>query len=535
MHDMYDIVVAGAGHNSLVAAAYLAKAGYTCLVLEARPMIGGDTATEELTLPGFLHDTCSTAHNLIQVSPTFRHNELDLGAYGLEYVYPDPVVHVPFPDGTWLSQWRALDRTCEEFAKFSKRDADAYRRMMADYDAVKDLIGAYRYTPAGWGPSLAAMFRGRPDGDVWIRRNAVGAWDVIRETFEDWHSQAFMLWMSFLTMQPPNRAGTGILAYQIAYGRQRHSWVMPKGGSAALPQALGRFIEARAGVVLVNKPVTRLLVEGRRCVGVETADGMQHRARKGVLSTIHIKHLTAMAPRDLWGEDFVRGVDRWRPGVAMFVAHYATTEPPRFPVNGETLTAVAVGLPTSVERLLRVGPEFHEGKVAIDDPVLLVLCPTVADPSRAPAGKHVLKIIGHQPYELPEGPERWDAIKQQVADANLACLRRFAPNLTDDVILATVVKSPLDLERFNAHNWHGSCHGGDTDPSQSGTNRPVPGWAQHRLPPLGLYQTGATTHPGGSVSAGPGRNAAMVMLKDFGTSLEAVLAQPEAERGHAVR
>jgi len=523
--EMFDVVVAGAGHNSLIAAAYLAKAGLTCLVLEARPMIGGDTATEELTLPGFRHDTCSTAHNLIQASPTLRNNELNLRDYGLEYIFPDPVLHVPFPDGAWLTLWRDLDRTCEEFAKFSKRDAAAYRRMMADYDAVKDLIGAYRYTPAGWGPSLDEMFHGRPDGDVWIRRNAASAWDIIRETFEDGHSQAFMLWMSLLTMQPPNRAGTGILAYQLTYGRQRQSWPMPKGGSAALPQALGRFIEARGGVLLGNKPVTRLLVEGRRCVGVGTADGTQYRARKAVLSTIHIKHLTAMASQDLWGEDFARGVDRWRPGVAMFVAHYATTEPPRFPVNGGTLAAVAVGVPTSVERLLRVGPEFLDGKIAIDDPVLLVLCPTVADPSRAPAGKHALKVIGHQPYELPEGAERWDAIKQQVADANLAYLRRFAPNLTNDVILAAVVKSPLDLERFNAHNWHGSCHGGDMDPSQSGTNRPVPGWAQHRLPLQGLYQTGATTHPGGSVSGGPGRNAAMVMLKDLGLSLEAVIAR----------
>jgi len=125
MYEMFDVVVAGAGHNSLIAAAYLVKAGLKCLVLEARPLIGGDTATEELTLPGFRHDTCSTAHNLIQASPTLRNNELDLRDYGLEYIFPDPVVHVPFPDGAWLTLWRDLDRTCEEFAKFSRRDAAA--------------------------------------------------------------------------------------------------------------------------------------------------------------------------------------------------------------------------------------------------------------------------------------------------------------------------------------------------------------------------------------------------------------------------
>jgi phytoene dehydrogenase-like protein len=233
-----------------------------------------------------------------------------------------------------------------------------------------------------------------------------------------------------------------------------------------------------------------------------------------------------MAPKEAWGEDFLYGTETWSPGVSMFVTHYATTEPPRFPVEDGELSSVSAGIPTSMQRMLRVGGDFRAGLVADDDPVLLVVCPTVADPSRAPEGRHTLKVIGFQPYELPEGPERWDKIKDRVSRANLECLRRYAPNLTDDKILATLVKSPLDLERFNAHNWHGSCHGGDMGPAQSGNLRPVPGWAEHRMPIPGLYQTGATTHPGGSVSGGPGRNAAMVMLKDFGTSLESVLAGP---------
>ncbi len=519
--ERFDVVVAGAGHNSLVAAAYLAKAGFRCAVLEARGVVGGNTATEALTLPGFLHDSCSTAHNLIQASPTLRDNELNLGAYGLEYLRPDPVVHIPFPDRTWLTQWKDLDRTCDEFARFSRRDADAYRRMVAEYDTIKDILGAYRYTPAGWGRSLDEMLAEHPEGYKWLRRQQMSAWDVVRDNLEDWHTRAFMLWMSFMTMQPPDRPGTGILAYQVAYGRQRHSWTLPRGGSAALPQALARLIEDHGGMVLTNKRVVRLIIEGDRCAGVETADGKQYLARRGVLSTIHIKHLIDMAPREAWGEEFIFGVDTWQPGVSMFVTHYAVTEPPQFRVDGGTLAPVAAGVPTSVERLLRVGSEFRRGLVAADDPVLLVICPTVADPSRAPEGRHTLKVIGFQPYELREGAQRWDAIKHDVAAANLACLRRYAPNLTDDRILATVVKSPLDLERFNMHNWHGSCHGGDMGPAQSGNLRPAPGWAQHRMPIRGLYQTGATTHPGGSVSAAPGRNAAMVMLKDFGMSLEA--------------
>lgn len=521
----YDVVVAGAGHNSLVTAAYLSVAGFRCLILEARDEAGGDTASEGLTLPGFLHDTCSTAHNLIQASPLIRNDELRLSEYGLEYLKPDPVVHVPFPDGSWLTQWRDEDRTAEEFGKFSRRDAEAFRRMLRDYEGFSPLYTRYRYTPIGWGPSLTEMLGEHPDGAKWLRRQAMSAWDVIRGQFEDPHTRAFLMWMAFMTVQPPERPGTGLLAYSLLFGRQRHSWTLPRGGSAALPRALCRVIEKHGGTVLTGKAVRGLVLEGGRCVGVETEGGERYLAGRAVLSTIHVKDLIEMAPRESWGEDFLFGVDTWHPGVSMFVTHYAVTEPPQFPVDGGEVAPVAAGISTSVERMLRVGADFAAGRVATDDPVLLVVCATVADPSRAPDGKHTLKVIGFQPYELPEGPERWDEIKEGVSEANLASLRRYAPNLVGPAILGTAVESPLDLERFNRHNWHGSCHGGDMGPAQSGALRPAPGWASHRTPIPGLYQTGGTTHPGGSVSAGPGRNAAVVMLEDLGTSLEEVLAR----------
>jgi phytoene dehydrogenase-like protein len=508
-----DVVVAGAGHNSLVTAAYLAKAGFEVLVVEARSVVGGNTATEELTLPGFLHDSCSTAHNLIQASPALR--ELALEDYGLEYVQPDPVVHIPFPDGTWLTQWRDLDRTCEEFARFSRRDADAYRRLIEDYDAAKAAFGAYRNNPVGKAPRPEEALDGR-----WRRRLAMSAWDVVRAEFEDWHTRAFMLWMSVMTVQPADRPGTGSLAYSLAYGRQQHSWTLPRGGSAALPLALARLIEEHGGTVVTGKRVTGLVLEDGRCAGVETDDGERHTARRAVVSTIHPKHLAEMAPGELWTDEFRFGVETWRPGLALFPTHLATIEAPAFPVDGGAIAPVAAGVAPSVDRLLRLGADAERGLLADDDPVLLVVCASVADPSRAPEGRHVLKVIGFQPYDLADGGSaRWDEVKEEAAERNLAQLRRFAPNLTDETILARVVKSPLDLERMNAHNWHGTCHGGDLAPSQSGALR-----FQPRTPIPGLYQTGATTHPGGSVSAAPGRNTAAVLLEDLGTSLEVAVA-----------
>src|ERR671918_215066 len=154
MADRFDIVVAGAGHNSLVAAAYLSKAGYRCLVLEGRAILGGNVVTEELTLPGFRHDSCGTAHVILQDSPMMQNDELGLADYGLEYIHPEIVCHAPFLDGSWLTQYHDIERTIAQFGKFSKKDADAYRRMYNEYDAIKPIFDAASYTPIGFGKPI---------------------------------------------------------------------------------------------------------------------------------------------------------------------------------------------------------------------------------------------------------------------------------------------------------------------------------------------------------------------------------------------
>ncbi len=523
MMDQFDIVVAGGGHNSLVTAAYLAKAGYSCLVLEARHVIGGNTMTEELTLPGFLNDTCSTAHAIFMESPIWRNQELPLAEYGLEYIRVDPASHVVFPDGTYITQWIDIDRTCEEISRFSRKDAASYRKMISEWRSVAPIFNKLRYTPAGWDPAITGELASHPQGAIWMRRQALSAWEIIDAAFEDWHVKSWMLWFAEGTLQPADRPGTGLLAYSFVAGRQRSGWAIPKGGSGRLPQALGRIIEDHGGTLLTNRPVSRLILEGGRCIGVETETGEQFRARHAVVSTIHVKHLVNMAPSEAWGDAFLYGVETYKAGRTMFVTHYATTEPPRFAIDGGTLPVVAAGVAQTAERQLRVTEDFNHGIVASDQPVLLVLTPSVEDPSRVPTGKHIVKVINFQPYSLREGPEKWDEIKERVAANNLEQLRQYAPNLSDDKILASEIRSPLDLERYNRHNWHGSCHGGDLSPSQAETLRPVPGYAQHRMPIPGLYQTGATTHPGGSVTGGPGRNAAMVLLKDLGRDLNEVI------------
>ena len=519
--DKFDVVVAGAGHNSMVTAAYLAKAGYKIVLLEGRPTVGGGVKSSQLTLRGFIHDTCSTAHNGIQGNPMLRNNEIDLSQYGLEFIHPDPVYHMPFADGTYVTQWRDLDRTCAEIAKFSKKDAAAYRRMFAEYETVAPIFEAVSFSPVGFGKSVNERLADHPKGKLWQRLSAMSFWEIIRSNFENDHVRCFMM-----GCPPPTQPATDPMTGRSAYGifnQQRQSRPIPKGGSGALTNALAKYIEAHGGVILTNKPITRLIVEKGRCAGVECADGSSYRGDKAVLSTIHIKHLIDMAPRELWGQDFIDGVDTWQAEVQMFVVNYATSEPNTVPVEGGVLKPVNTGLVARPEVVLRVAYDFARSAVNLDDPPVAVHCTTSADPTRAPAGMHTIKVIGWHPYELKEGPEHWDVIKKQVADTYLNYIRKFSPNLTADKILAELIQSPLDLERMNPHNWHGSCHAGAQSPAQSGALRPMAGWAQHRMPIPGLYQTGACTSPGGSVTGAPGRNAAVVMFKDFGTSIEQVV------------
>jgi phytoene dehydrogenase-like protein len=525
MPEQFDIVVAGAGHNSLITAAYLAKAGYRCLVLEGRPIVGGGVKSAHLTLEGFVHDVCSSAHNGVVGNPLIRNDELKLGDYGLEYIYPDPVFHMPFLDGSYLTQWRDLDRTCAEFAKFSKKDGEAYRRMITEYETVKPLLGQVTFSPVGFGKPLSELLAAHPHGKIWQRRLAMSAWEILSETFEDDHCRAFMMGCPF-SLQPVLAPASAHSAY-IPLHQQRQSRPLPKGGSGALTVALSRLIEAHQGTILTNKWVTAFIIENGRCMGVECADGSSYRAEKAVVSTIHIKQLVDMAPKELWGEDFLEGVDTWEAGLTLFATNYATTAPPKYKVDGGELSPVHSGMMVNSERAMQMGLDYATGAVNLENPPLHVICCSTVDPTRAPAGMHTIKVVAYHPYQLKEGPQHWDAIKEHVSDESLKFLRRFSPNLTPDKFLAHTVESPLDLERMNPHNWHGSCHAGGSGPAQSGALRPMPGYAQHRMPIPGLYQTGATTHPGGSVTGGPGRNAATVMLKDFGTSLEAVVQRKD--------
>ena len=331
-------------------------------------------------------------HGGIQNNPAMK--ELDLAKYGLSYIVPDPVMHISFPDGSYITVWRDFERTAREFDRINPKDGQAFRRIAAELEDVRTLLGNEE--------KLAQ----HPLGNIWRRRLKMSAYEMACHLFEDSRCRAFALAAGHLGGDPPCEPGSYRSALSVV-SSGRNGRPIPVGGSDALAQALARFITAHGGTVLTNKTVTRLIIENKRCVGVECADGSSYRGGKAVLSTLHVKHLVDMAPRELWPDDFVQNVAMWRPEVAMFIAHYAVKEPPKYPVAGGTLSPCESVTLVNPARLLRLEFDDANGQIDTEDPPLQIVCPTVSDPSRAPSGMHTLKINGFQPYAIKQGPQQW--------------------------------------------------------------------------------------------------------------------------------
>jgi phytoene dehydrogenase-like protein len=501
--DQFDYVIAGAGHNSLLCAAYLVKAGNSVLVLEGRTMIGGGVKTAEILLPGFKQDLCSTVHGGFSGNPAYRNNEIPLRDFGYELIDPEIVVHVPFLDGASLTVFHGdPERTAETIAKVSPTDAETFKRLAAS-----------RQTVLSMPPSERSRTR---EGIFWQRLSELSGYHAAKQIWESPYMQAANLSGGHFGGVAGSDLGTGNQA--VAMIGQLNGRPIPRGGSGMLSIALGRFLEAHDGVILTNRPVSRLLIENGRCVGVECGDGSRYRARKGVVSTIHIKHLLEMAPRELWGDELLDIVDIWQPEHAMFAFHFALSESPKYNFSlGGTIAPCEAAILQSPESIFVLNADQARGELNIDDYPLQIVHPANVDSTRAPAGFGSVKIEGTMPYALKQGPEHWDTIKEQVADQLLTHYMAHTSNLTKENVLSKVLMSPLDIERMNPHMWRGSVHQ---------RLRTFDNFTPYRLPIPGLYQTGGCTEGGGSVTGRPGRAAAALILEDDGKTIEEVAARP---------
>ena len=496
--DEVDVVVIGAGHNGLICAAYLAQAGLEVCVLDAQDIVGGNTVTEELTLPGFLHDSCSSAHVLIQSNPVIRDDELGLLAtYGLSYVFTDPAVVLPLRSGDAVTVHRDLDATVEELARFSRSDADEFRAMMREWDG-------------GLGAAHARLSSAEAPLDdeatkLYDDLRARSAWDVVHARFTHPVVRDLLLWLGFATIQDPRRPGTGALPSAITSGRLKFGWATPVGGSGALPAALVRHLVDHGSSVLAAAPVARIDTSSGRASAVELVDGRRIGARRAVVSSAHLASLPGMLTSEP-PADLVAARDTWRPGLSLFAVHASLKKDITFPTAAGPVLSTAGGLGTA-DGLRAQMEAFERGEPDAHDPWLLLVASTVVDPDRAPDGGGTFKILTVAPHDRADG-RSWAESGMEHGQA-LMDLVHERTGLPRHDVLQTIVETPTSLAARNPSNIGGSCHGGEFV-TTDGTV--IPGWPSHAASIPGLYLTGSTAHPGGSVSGRPGRNAALSLL-----------------------
>ena len=514
-----DFVVVGAGHNALVCAGYLAKAGHAVHVVERRPVVGGAVVTEEV-VTGFKFDLGGSAHILINHTPIVK--DLQLAEYGLDYIDLDPLFFAPFPDGSHITIWRDVEQTCESIARVSERDAVAYRDFVKKWTPVAEtFVDAFMNPPTLGRLAKSLVFDSMARSErAWETcRDALGSYDaLIRRSFHDPRVQAVIGWMAAQSGPPPHEAVSGPLAMWHPLYHQS-GMKRPRGGSGMLTQALARMIEAHGGTITIDAPVEEILVEGGRTTGVRCVDGREFRGRN-VVSGAHIHTTLGMLSKEVLPATFRKKVMKRRVGNGFgMVVRFAMEELPNYTalptpdtcMGGAHHHALQFVCP-SMDYLDTAFADYQAGRPSAD-PALLAMTFSKADPSLAPAGKHTLFLWGqYYPYELANG-ENWDDIGNREADIMLDRLAAYAPNVKGAVI-DRLVETPLFLER-ELGLLRGNVMHLEMSSDQMFFRRPAYGAHQYRGPVPGLYFTGASTHPGGGIMGAAGRNASQVILADL--------------------
>ncbi len=476
--ESYDVIIIGAGHNGLVCAAYLLKAGYSVLLLEKRSVPGGGSTTEETMpeeAPGFKFNPCAINHLFIHLGPVVE--ELELEKYGLEYLYCDPVVFCPHPDGKYFLAHRSVEKTCAEIARYSDRDAQKYAEYVnfwqrfvrsvtpffnAPPKSLVDIAGNYDLK------NLQELFSllGGPNQTLDLLRTLLGSpEDNINEYFDSEFLKAPLARLSAELSSPPSQKAMAFGAMMMVL-RHDPGMARPRGGSGALTEALLKLVHSKGGVVLTDQDVEKVLIDDGRAVGVRVAGGKEYRANKGVISNIDAKRLFIQL---VDSSDVDSADPNLRDRLARRIVNNnetilkidcALSEPLRFEHHNhqDEYLIGSILIADSVSHVEKAHSDCMIGKIPDEDPSMYVVMPTGLDPSMAPVGKHTLWIEFFAPYQIAgaEGSGRkgtgWtDELKNKVADRVLNKLAEYSPNLKHSII-ARHVESPAELgERLGSY------------------------------------------------------------------------------------
>jgi phytoene dehydrogenase-like protein len=524
MTKTFDIVVAGAGHNSLTTAAYLAKAGLKVLVLERQDWVGGGVLSKELTAPGFVHDPHSVSHGVIQANPLITNDELGLlSKYGLKYVYPEASVATVFDDHSVLMTWFDVDKTCESMAKISAHDAEAYRRLAAKMREMLPMFVQGMFAPPLPFGSFLGMLEQSREGRELIGVMNQSAFDLINDIFQSDKVKIHLMKYASEHMVGPEEKGTGLVFFLMVGFLHRYCAGLPVGGSGELSASLVRCIMDLGGEVLTGRDVSKVVIQGGKAVAVQTIEGEDFRARRAIIGSFH-PHVLA---------DYVEGLDprlirdakKTQPGsYSALVVNYALNANPMFHgMDGLPPPLLVECLTSNLETMRQEFDFLRYGRMP-KHASLVVAAHANHDPSRAPPGKGTLYLYNFAPYQLADGLT-WEAEKERHADWMMAEFRKFTTNMGADNIIARHVASPLEMERGSPSFRRGDIMGIGQYLYQFLGRRPTPELAQYAVPGAeNLYLAGPFMHPGGGVTGG-GRCVAAKIMSDLNIDFDKAISR----------
>jgi phytoene dehydrogenase-like protein len=507
-------VILGAGHNGLVLQAYLARAGLATCSVERLAEPGGPLVTEpDPLVPGAVHNTHAVFLRGVSALPWFH--DLELRRHGVEMIQPELNFCQVTSDGRALRIYLDIDRTCESIAEFSRRDAEAYRRLHAGFAPVLEHVVATESMAPPLPPDARRTLLERSVvGRLALETEPLAPRDFVERHFESRALRAGLLYICIIREVDINAPGQGLLVPALIAGRQKAQ--LCRGGSASLARGLTAAVQEHGGQILTGRTARRLLVEAGRVTGVELDNGS--RLASGVVAS-------SLSPRqtflDLLGAAcppaLARAAHDYRYNTVgpLCGVYLSLRQAPRY---------TAAGRHPDIERagLTILGLDGPEEIYALYDAKIPELAsiwgtaPTAHDPSQAPPGIHTAFMWQKVPYALDGEPGAWDAHRHLHLRRILERWRGFAPNVEPGVILSRRFLSPLDTERRFPNLVGGDLGAGWLGPGQAGHERPFPGSGGYRAPVPGLYLCGGATHPGGNITGLPGYNAARTICEDLG-------------------
>jgi phytoene dehydrogenase-like protein len=524
----YDIIIVGAGHNALVTAAYLARAGFRVVVLERREVIGGACVSEEVW-PGYKVSTASYVNSLLRPEII---RELELAKYGFEMLPRNPSAFSPFPDGRYLMLGPDKDMTRREISKFSPRDAEALPKYEAMLERVADFIEPtlMMTPPDPWSltpRNLTTMVRlgwgflklGRKDGAAAIEILTGAARPILERWFESEQLKVLLATDAVIgAMAAPSMPGTAYVLFHHVMGETngvRGVWGYVRGGMGGISNAIAGAARAAGAEIRTQADVARILVRNGAVEGVALADGTELRApRVASGADAHVTFGRLVERKEL-PDDFAAAIDALDYRSASLKINVALRELPDF-------TACPGTAPGPQHRgTIHICPTLDYIEEAYDDakygrparnPMLECTIPSVLDDTVAPKGRHLMSMfIQYFPYALRTGQPMEEA-KEAFADRCFDIMTQYAPNFRRAVIDRQVL-APVDIERRYGLTG-GNIMQGAMSLSSLFFMRPIAGYADYRSPIRGLYMCGAATHPGGGVMGASGYNAAREILRD---------------------